>query len=116
MMLEDKMSVVEELKTKSVFEIKAYAKKNNIDLQSAKTRSEMLSILEGTHVVEVAKKEVPERVALYSDRNKHNSDKKIGSLKVGYNIVTKEAADWWLTRKGVRLATPEELAKYYGIE
>ena len=39
----------------------------------------------------------------------------MGSLKVGYNIVTKEVADWWLIKKGVRLATPNELARHYGI-
>jgi len=110
------MLSVEELKTKSVFEIKSYAKKNNIDLQDAKTKIEMLNVIQGKEIVKVAKKELPERVALYSEKNKHNTDKKKGSLKVGYNIVTKEAAEWWLSRKGVRLATPEELARYYGVE
>ena len=107
---------VEDLKTKSVFEIKSFAKKNNIDLKDARTKIEMLNILEGKEVVQIAKKKVPEKVAIYSERNKHNSDKKIGSLKVGYNIVSKEAADWWLSRKGVRLATPQELARHYGID
>jgi len=107
---------LEDLKTKSVFEIKSFAKKNNIDLKDARTKVEMINILEGKEVVQIAKKKVPEKVAIYSERNKHNSDKKIGSLKVGYNIVSKEAADWWLSRKGVRLATPQELARHYGIE
>ena len=107
---------VEDLKTKSVFEIKSFAKKNNIDLQDARTKVEMLNILEGKEVVKIAKNKVPEKIAIYSERNKHNSDKKIGSLKVGYNIVSKEAADWWLSRKGVRLATPQELARHYGID
>lgn len=107
---------IEDLKTKSVFEIKSFAKKNNIDLKDARTKIEMLNVLEGKEVVTVAKKEVIDRVALYSDHNKISEDRKMGSLKVGYNIVTKEVADWWLTRKGVRLATPNELARYYGIE
>jgi len=107
---------IEELKTKSVFEIKSFAKKNNIDLQDARTKIEMLNILEGKEVIKIAKNKVPEKIAVYSERNKHNSDKKIGSLKVGYNIVSKEAADWWLSRKGVRLATPEELARHYGVD
>jgi len=107
---------IEELKTKSVFEIKSFAKKNNIDLQDARTKVEMLNILEGKEVIKIAKNKVPEKIAVYSERNKHNSDKKIGSLKVGYNIVSKEAADWWLSRKGVRLATPEELARHYGVD
>jgi hypothetical protein len=29
-------------------------------------------------------------------------------------LLTKEASEKWLTRKQVRLATPEELANYYG--
>jgi hypothetical protein len=107
---------VEDLKTKSVFEIKAFAKNNNIDLKDARTKVEMLRILEGKEVVKIAKKETPEKVALFSDHNKNSIDSKIANLKVGYNIVTKEAAEWWLTRKGVRLATPNELARHYGIE
>lgn len=111
------MLTLEELKTKSVFEIKSYAKKNNIDLKDSKTKKEMLSILEGKEEKkDIPKDDGPDKIALYSDRNKHNSDKKKGSLKVGYNIVTKEAAEWWLSRKGVRIATPEELARHYGIE
>ena len=107
---------VEDLKTRSVFEIKSFAKKNNIDLKDARTKVEMLRVLEGKEVVQIAKKETPNRVALYSDNNKHSIDRKMGSLKVGYNIVTKEAADWWLTNKGVRIATPNELARHYGID
>ena len=34
------MSLVDELKTKTVFELKAYAKKNNIDLYGTKTKAE----------------------------------------------------------------------------
>lgn len=107
---------VEDLKIKSVFEIKSFAKKNNIDLKDARTKIEMLNILEGKEVVKIAKKEISDKVALYSDHNKHSIDRQIKSLKVGYNIVNKEAAEWWLSRKGVRLATPNELARHYGIE
>jgi len=106
---------VEDLKTKSVFEIKSFAKKNSIDLKDARTKIEMLRLLEGKEVVQIAKQETPNKVALYADNNKHSGDKKMGSLKVGYNIVTKEVADWWLIKKGVRLATPNELARHYGI-
>jgi hypothetical protein len=52
------------------------------------------------------------KVALWSDRNKHLVG--AGSLKTGYNIVNKEASELWLKAKGVRLATPEEIASYYG--
>jgi hypothetical protein len=38
----------------------------------------------------------------------------VGALVKGYNIVTKEAAEKWLTRQGVRKASAEEVATYYG--
>lgn len=111
------MLSIEELKTKSVFEIKSYAKKNNIDLKDAKTKIEMLNAFQGIYPeIKVKIDNLPTTVALYSKNNKHTNDKKLGSLKSGYNIINKEAADWWLTRKGVRSVTPEELATHYGIK
>jgi len=107
---------LEELKTKTVFELKSYAKKNNIDLKDAKTKIDMLNVLQGKKVVVPEPKEFVKRIAIYSDHNKYSIDRQKGSLKVGYNIVSKEAADWWLSRKGVREATPEEIARYYGVE
>jgi len=38
----------------------------------------------------------------------------VGKVSKGYNIVSKEQADKWLTRKHIRLATPEEVAREYG--
>lgn len=108
---------LEELKAKTVFELKSYAKKNNIDLKDAKTKIEMLDVLQGKEIIVLSKpKEPTKKVAIYSDHNKYSVNKQKGSLKVGYNIVSKEAADWWLSRKGVREATPEEIARYYGVE
>jgi Fe-S cluster biosynthesis and repair protein YggX len=52
------------------------------------------------------------KVALYSDRNIYWGG--LGELKVGYNIVSKEASEQWITRKAVRIAQPEEVASYYG--
>lgn len=107
------MLSIEDLKTKSVFEIKSIAKKNNIDLGNAKTKVEMLNAFQGIkEVVKEEPKETISQIALYSEKNKHNSE--IGVLKFGYNIVTKEAADKWLVFKGVRIATPEEVARHYG--
>ena len=51
-------------------------------------------------------------VALYSAKNLHWQG--IGKLKPGYNILTREIAEKWLTNKHVREATPEEVATYYG--
>jgi len=53
---------VEDLKTKSVFEIKSFAKKNSIDLKDARTKIEMLRLLEGKEVVQIAKQETPNRL------------------------------------------------------
>jgi hypothetical protein len=56
-------------------------------------------------------KDTVEKVAIYSNKNLFKNG--LGELKVGYNIVTKEASDFWVTHKAVRTATPEEVAKAY---
>ena len=38
----------------------------------------------------------------------------VGKVYVGINIVTKSAADQWVTRSHITLATPEEVAKAFG--
>lgn len=53
------------------------------------------------------------KTAIHSQKNMHWNG--VGSVKSGYNIVTKEAADLWLTRKGIRKATAEEVASHYGL-
>lgn len=57
-----------------------------------------------------AAKEV-EKVAIYSSKNVTWSE--VGKVYRGYNIVTKDQADKWLTRDHTRLATPEEVAKEF---
>ena len=112
---------IEELSTKTVMALKAYAKKNNIELFDANTKLEILEIL-ASWIPPVSKEERVEeldkaktlanKVALYSQRNLHMDN--LGALKVGYNIVSKEASEKWLTHKLVRIAPPEEVASYYG--
>jgi hypothetical protein len=53
-----------------------------------------------------------ETVAIHSSRNVTWSG--VGKVYFGYNVVTKEQAEKWLTRNHTRLATPEEVAKEYG--
>lgn len=53
-----------------------------------------------------------ETVAIYSSRNVTWNG--VGKVYRGYNIVEKDAADKWLSRDHVRLATPEEVAKEFG--
>lgn len=57
-----------------------------------------------------AKKE--EKIAIWSNKNVRWTG--VGTLSAGYNIVTKEAAEKWLGRQGIRKASPEEVATYYG--
>jgi hypothetical protein len=111
---------MEDLATKTVMELKSYAKKNNIDLFGVKTKLEILEVIASFHPndnkIENVKqgKEQPkeEKVALYSTRNIHWNG--LGSLAVGYNIVSKEASEKMVTHKAVRIASPEEVASYYG--
>jgi hypothetical protein len=51
-------------------------------------------------------------VAIYSTRNVSWSG--VGQVSKGYNIVTKQAADKWVTRDHIRIATPEEVARDFG--
>lgn len=53
-----------------------------------------------------------EKVAVWSNKNIRWTG--VGTLTHGYNIVTKEAAEKWLSREGIRKATPEEVSTYYG--
>jgi len=55
---------------------------------------------------------VLEKVAVHSTKNV--TWQGVGKVYRGYNIVTKDAADQWLTRSHIRLATPEEVAREFG--
>jgi hypothetical protein len=56
--------------------------------------------------------EKKDTVALYSTKNVTWSE--VGKVYRGYNIVEKDAAEKWLTRSHIRVATPEEVAKEFG--
>ena len=110
------MITIEELVTKTVFELKSYAKKNNINLYGATTKMQILETI-GSFIPDPNKEIIEpsktnEKIAIHSSKSLYWV--KVGQLTPGYNIVTKEASEKWLTRKQVRLATPEELASYYG--
>lgn len=110
--------VVEKFNKMTVPQLKSYAKKNSIDLVGANTKIEMLEAIlpfvprqdEEEKVKKISQPK--EKVALYSIGNIHWNG--VGSLEKGYNIVTKEESVKWLTRKNVREATPQEVAKHYG--
>ena len=111
------MSLIDELNNKTVFELRSYAKKNNIDLFGVSTKKEILEVIFSFVPREtkepVIKEKVPtEKVAIYSLRNM--SWNGVGELIKGYNIVTSEEAEKWVTNKSVRTATPEEVKRAYG--
>ena len=59
-----------------------------------------------------SKKDEEGKMAIWSEKNIRWGT--FGTLSKGYNIVTKEAAEKWLTRDGIRKASPEEVAAHYG--
>jgi hypothetical protein len=59
------------------------------------------------------KSEVSDKVAIFSTKNV--SWPIVGKVNKGYNVVSTEAAEKWLTRSHTRKATAEEIAKEYGI-
>jgi hypothetical protein len=114
----EKMNLtMDQLKDKTVMALKAYAKKNNIELFESNTKLEILEILaswippEETAEKAGKNKDLTNKIALHSDRNLHMEG--LGALSVGYNIVSKEASEKWLTHRLVRIAQPEEVASYY---
>ncbi len=58
------------------------------------------------------KQNTEDKVALHSTRNVTWPE--VGKVYRGYNIVSKSAAEQWLTRDHVRIATAEEVAKAFG--
>lgn len=112
------MSIVEDLSKKTVMEIKSYAKKNGIDLFGATTKLHMLEVIaswtprEEPLESKKTEKEENDKVALFSERNIYWGE--VGEVVRGYNIVTKEVSEKWLTHDKVRIATPQEVAKHYG--
>jgi len=63
---------------------------------------------------EEPKKEAPkkQKVALYSSRNVFWEG--VGEVQRGYNFVTPEQADMWVTRIHIRIATPDEIKEVFG--
>jgi hypothetical protein len=67
---------------------------------------------------ETKKKAKPEEdsekiIAVFSTKNVTWNG--VGKVNRGYNIVTQEEADKWATRSHIRVATPQEVAKEYGL-
>jgi len=70
---------------------------------------------EPVQVIETKKiKKNKNDVAVHSTRNLSWTG--VGVLELGYNIVSKEASEKWITHKAVRIATPDEVARHYGTK
>jgi len=63
---------------------------------------------------QIAKQPLPEnKIAVFSTKNVTWSG--VGKVYRGYNIVSADAAEKWATRTHIRIATPEEVAREYGV-
>jgi len=62
---------------------------------------------------EKKEKAVKDLVAIYSPKNIYWSG--VGKILKGYNIVERHNAEKWITKPGIRIADPEEVAKEYGL-
>jgi hypothetical protein len=112
-----KVSVVEEVEDTKVISSASQNKAKPSDLASGLTGVANGVIGTGTvkrkPSVKTQNEEAkPEKVAVHSSKNV--SWPGVGKVYRGYNIVTKEQADQWLTRGHIRLATPEEVAQEFG--
>jgi hypothetical protein len=115
--LEPKVSVVEEVEDTKVISSASQKKVKPSDLAAGLTGVADGVIGTGTVKRKPSSKKQneeakPEKVAVHSSKNV--SWPGVGKVYRGYNIVTKEQADKWLTRGHIRLATPEEVAEEFG--
>jgi hypothetical protein len=76
-------------------------------------------VMGSTTVPKAVKKQAPAKsevkedtVALHSTKNV--SWQGVGKVVRGFNIVSKSAAEQWLTRDHIRVVTPQELAGEFG--
>lgn len=69
--------------------------------------------IENTEIANKITKPIKDLVAIYSPKNLYWSE--VGKLNKGYNIVERHKAEKWLTRPGMRIATPQEVAEEYGL-
>jgi hypothetical protein len=60
------------------------------------------------------KKVKTDTIALHSTKNVFWPG--IGEITRGYNIVTEQVAEKWLTRNHIRVASPEEVAIEFGVK
>lgn len=112
------MTILKDLSKSTVMEIKSYAKKNNIDLLGSTKKIDMLKIISNwtpkEEIQEIKKDDqvINEKLVLFSEKNIFWNG--VGEVTKGYNVITKEVSEKWLTHGSVRIASPQEVASYYG--
>ena len=74
---------------------------------STTTKAEKAKVEKEEVVVESANN----KVAIFSSRNLYADGP--GRVNIGYNIVSKRHVEFWLKHKGIRLATPDEVAEAF---
>jgi len=74
---------------------------------STTTNAEKAKVEKEEVVVESANN----KVAIFSSRNLYADGP--GKVNIGYNIVSKRHVEFWLKHKGIRLATPDEVAEAF---
>ena len=60
---------------------------------------------------EISVESTTTKVAVYSTRNVYADG--FGKINVGYNIIPKKHVDFWTAQRGIRLATPDEVAEAF---
>ena len=116
------LELIEDLKKKTVPQLKSYAKKNNIDLFGVSTKNEILEVIfsfipteKQIEIKEERKRaKTDNKVAVFSSRNLFWNG--VGELNQGYTILPKEVSEKWLSHKAVRIATPDEVAKHFKVK
>ena len=77
--------------------------------KNTKAKAKSSVVQDSTPPKRVDDKDVP----LHSNRNIFWNG--VGDLRRGYNVVSKEHAELWLTKQGIRVATIEEMIKEYNL-
>ena len=130
--LQDGESVIPKLSEESQAEIKEVVAKYSENVDQLEEAADVDSIIEEIVEEPAAEEEKPAKTEPKSSKPKTSKKKDedkivavfstknvtwngVGKVYRGYNIVTQEESDLWATRSHIRVATPEEVAKEFGL-
>ena len=100
-----------ELNEMTAAELREHAKSLGLDIRDARSKTALIKKISEAQ----APAKQPEKIALHTDHNLYHP--LLGRLNKGYNILAAADADLWLKAVGkrVRVATPQEVAAFYGV-